>query len=139
MDAHKRKKGSKRQVVVDTQGWLMRVLVHPANQQDKVAGKWVLKRLPLLPRLALFIFDSGYDSEALMHWCQQLFDVKTEVTRRGLQAGFEVQPKRWIVERTLGWLNRFRRLSKDYDQRPAVSEGFIYLSMSHLMVRRLAC
>ena len=126
-------------MVVDTQGWLMRVLVHPANEQDKVAGKWVLKRLPLLQRLALFIFDNGYDSEALMNWCQQVFGVKTEITPRGLQAGFEVQPKRWIVERTLGWLNRFRRLSKDYEQRPVVSEGFIYLAMSHLMLRRLSC
>jgi len=112
-------------VVVDTQGWLMRVLVHPANEPDNVAGKWVLKRLPLLQRLALFIFDNGYDSEALMNWCQQVFGVQTEITPRGLQAGFEVQPKRWIVERTLGWLNRFRRLSKDYEQRPVVSEGFI--------------
>lgn len=117
----------------------MRVLVHPANEQDRVAGKWVLKRLPLWQRLALFIFDSGYDSAALMQWCEQLFGVNTEITRHGLQPGFEVQPKRWIVERTLGWLNRFRRLSKDYDQRPAVSEGFIYLSMSHLMLRRLTC
>jgi putative transposase len=125
--------------VVDTQGWLLRVLVHPANQQDRAAGKWLLKRLPLSPRLALFLFDSGYDSPALMHWCEQVFGVKTEIPHRDLQGGFAVQPKRWIVERTFGWLNRFRRLSKDFEQRPAVSEGFIYLAMSHLMLRRLTC
>lgn len=117
----------------------MGVLVHPANEQDKVAAKWLLKRLPFVARLALFIFDSGYDSPALLHWCQAVFGVRTEVTHRGTTHGFEVQPKRWIVERTFGWLNRFRRLSKDYEQRPAVSESFIYLAMSHLMLRRLTC
>lgn len=117
----------------------MRVLVHPANEQDKVAGKWLLRRLPLLSRLKAFIFDSGYASDALLHWCQHLFQVETVVTQRGLSGGFEVQPKRWIVERTFGWLNRFRRLSKDYEQRTDVAEGLIYLSMSHLMLRRLTC
>jgi putative transposase len=115
----------------------MRVLVHPANEQDIVAAKWLLKRVPFVTRLALFLFDSGYDSPALLHWCQQVFGVRTEVTHRGAATGFEVQPIRWIVERTFGWLNRFRRLSKDYEQRPEVSEGFIYLAMSHLMLRRL--
>ena len=112
--------------------------MHPANEQDKVAAKWLLRRLPLWDRLKLFIFDSGYDSPALMNWCQKLFSVETEVTNRGDQSGFVVQPKRWIVERTFAWLNRFRRLSKDYDQRPDVIEGFIYLAMSHLMLRRLS-
>jgi putative transposase len=123
--------------VVDTQGWLLRVLVHPANEQDRSAGRWLLKRLPCFERLKLFIFDSGYASPALMSWCHQLFGVQTLVTSRGRSDGFEVQPKRWIVERTFGWLNRFRRLSKDFEQRPAISEGFIYLSMIHLMLRRL--
>ena len=116
----------------------MRVLVHPANEQDKVAGRWLLERLPLLTRLTLFIFDSGYASDALMHWCQQVFDVETQITNRGKQKGFHVQPKRWIVERTFGWLNRFRRLSKDYEQRPKMSENFVYLSMIHLMLNRLS-
>ncbi len=136
-DPHKRRKGSKRQIAVDTQGWLLRVLVHPANEQDKVAAKWLLRRLPLWLRLKLFIFDSGYNSPALLSWCQRLFRVETEVTNRGKQSGFAVQPKRWIVERTFGWLNRFRRLSKDYEQHSYVSEAFIYLSMAHLMLRRL--
>ena len=113
------------------------MLVHPANEQDRIAAKWLLRRLPLWTRLALFLFDSGYDSPALLAWCQQLFSVKTEVTNRDVQRGFAVQPQRWIVERTFGWLNRFRPLSKDYEQRPDVSEAFIYLSMSHLMLRRL--
>lgn len=113
------------------------MLVHPANEQDKVAAKWLLQRLPLGERLKLFIFDSGYASDALLMWCQQLFGVDTHVTVRGEQRGFVVQPKRWIVERTFGWLNRFRRLSKDYEQRPRIVESFIYLAMIHLMLRRL--
>lgn len=113
------------------------MLVHPANEQDRVAAKWLLWRLPLLSRYRLFIFDRGYASEALLHWCRYIFDVTTQVTNRGTQRGFAIQPLRWIVERTFGWLNRFRRLSKDYEQLPSVSEGFIYLAMSHLMVRRL--
>ncbi len=116
----------------------MRVLVHPANEQDKVAGRWLLRRVPLSLRLKLVIFDSGYKSDALLHWCQQVFGVETQVTSRAHNSGFTVQPKRWIVERTLGWLNRFRRLSKEFEQRTDVSEGFIYLSMIHLMLRRLA-
>lgn len=138
LDPYKRKKGSKRQIAVDSQGWLLRVLVHPANEQDKVAAKWLLCRLPLWSRLRLFIFDRGYDSPALLRWCQLLFSVDTLISPRIQASGFVVQPKRWIVERTFGWLNRFRRLSKDYEQRPQVSESWIYLSMSHLMLRRLA-
>ena len=114
------------------------MLVHPANEQDKVAAKWLLRRLPLWQRLRLFLFDSGYNSPALLNWCQRLFAVETQVTNRAQQSAFVVQPKRWIVERTFAWLNRFRRLSKDYEQRPQVSESLIYLSMSHLMLRRLA-
>ncbi len=123
---------------MDTQGWLLRVLVHPANEQDKVAGRWLLRRLPLFQRLMLFIFDSGYASDALLHWCEQVFGVQTEVTNRGQQRGFQVQPKRWIVERTFAWLNRFRRLSKDFEQSPAMEESYVYLAMIHLMLRRLS-
>lgn len=94
-------------------------------------------RLPFWTRLALFIFDSGYASDALLHWCRTIFGVQTQVTKRSEQKGFQVQPKRWIVERTFGWLNRFRRLSKDYEQRPKMSESFVYLSMIHLMLNRL--
>jgi transposase len=113
------------------------VLVHAANEQDKIAGRWLLQRLPFLTRLTLFIFDSGYASDALLNWCQQVFGVQTDITRRGTQPGFHVLPKRWIVERTFGWLNRFRRLSKDFEQRTKMAESFVYLAMIHLMLNRL--
>jgi len=111
-------------------------LVHPANEQDIVGGRQLLKRLPYTARLRLFVFDHGYASDALLHWCHSLFRVRTQIAQHTARH-FEVQPLRWIVERTFGWLNRFRRLSKDYEQRPAVSEGFIYLAMAQLMLRRL--
>lgn len=114
------------------------MLVHAANQQDIIGAKWLLQRMPFTRRLALFLFDTGYDSPALLHWCQAVFGVRTQVVRHTSQRGFEVQPQRWIVERTFGWLNRFRRLSKDYEHRSPISEGLIYLSMIHLMLRRLA-
>lgn len=138
-DRNKRKKGSKRQIAVDSQGWILRVLVHPANEQDSVGGKYLLKRLPFWQRLRLFLFDTGYNSPSFLHWLIQVFGVEAQVSQRSKeqQDGFIVQAKRWIVERTFGWLNRFRRLSKDYEQSPAVSESFIYLSMIHLMLRRL--
>ena len=137
-DAHKQREGIKRQIAVDTQGWLLSVLVHRAHEQDKLAGRWLLQRLPCFSRLALFVFDKGYASDALLHWCEQVFSVRTQVTQRTVPRGFQVQPLRWIVERTFGWLNRFRRLSKDYEQSPGMAESYIYLTMVDLMLRRFA-
>jgi putative transposase len=116
----------------------MRVLIHPANEHDQVGAKALLKRVPLGPRLAGLLFDSNYESPAFLHWCEQLFSVRAEVAHHSQSNGFEVLPKRWIVERTFGWLNRFRRLSKDFEQRPDVAESFIYLAMIQLMLRRLS-
>jgi len=117
---------------------VLRALVHPANEQDFLGGRRLLGRLPYscLARLALLVFDRGYASDALLHWCQTLFRVRTQIVQHTARR-FVVQPVRWVVERTFGWLNRFRRLSKDYEQRPAVAEGFIYLAMAQLMLRRL--
>ena len=63
---------------------------------------------------------------------------RLQIVKRSDSAGFEVLPKRWIVERTFAWLNRQRRLSKDYERLPATSEAFIYVAMIRLMVKRLA-
>jgi len=60
------------------------------------------------------------------------------VEKLGGQVGFRVLPKRWIVERTFAWLNRQRRLSKDYERLPETSEAFVYVTMIRLMTRRLA-
>jgi putative transposase len=97
-DRNKRKKGSKRQIAVDSQGWILRVLVHPANERDSVGGKYLLKRLRLI------LFDTGYKSPSFLHWLTQIFGVEAQVSQRSKEPkeGFIVQAKRWIVERTFG-------------------------------------
>ena len=96
-----------------------------------------MKRIPFATRWALFLFDGGYDKPPLIHWCEQVFGVCVEIARRITDKGFEVIPKRWIVERTFGWFNWSRRLSKDYEQDPETSEAMIYLAMIRLMLSRL--
>jgi transposase len=130
-------KGRKRHLAVDTQGWLVRVLVHPANWSDKDSAKYLLKRVPLFSRWQKVLLDAGYDSPALLHWCSRLFGIDAEIVRRRDTATFTVLPKRWIVERTFAWLGKCRRLSKDYEHLPAVSETWIQVAMIHLMLRRL--
>src|SRR3990170_703540 len=113
-------------------GLLLGVLVHPANFSDDWGAKRLLQRVPFVVRWALFIFDGGYDKPPLIHWCETVFGVTVEISRRLAGKGFQVLPKRWVVERTFGWLNRSRRLSKDYEQLPQVSENMVYVAMIHL-------
>jgi len=116
---------------------VLAVLVLPANFSDDFGAKALLKRIPFVVRWVLFLFDGGYDKPPLIHWCEQVFGVIVEISRRIAGDGFQVIPKRWIVERTFAWFNCSRRLSKDYEQRPEVSEAMIYLSMTRLMLNRL--
>ncbi len=89
-----------------------------------------------LPRLAKVWADSAYRVEALLDWiavhCRWVLEV---VSKRPGQTTFEVQKWRWIVERTFGWFNRYRRLSKDYETNPKSSETWIYIAMIHRMSR----
>ena len=91
-----------------------------------------------LPRLERVVADGGYRGK-LVGWVGATFGwTLAIVLRTADMVGFEVLPKRWVVERTFAWLGRYRRLSKDYAGRTEVSEAFIYVSMIHLMLRRLA-
>ncbi len=138
IDAHKKVKGRKRHIVVDTLGLLLIVVVHIASIQDPAGAKLVLT--PLIgrfPRLRLIWADGIYQG-ALVDWVKDKLKCVLEIVRRpDGQRGFQVLPKRWIVERTLGWFNRYRRLSKDYEQDPRMSEGMVYLASIRLMLRRL--
>jgi putative transposase len=131
-------KGRKRQLLVDTLGLPIRVVVQPANIQDKLGGRDVLRRLPWTSRLETVRVDQGYDSPSLAHWCNQVLNCTLEVTPKTAEKGFVVHKGRWVVERTFAWLGRYRRLSKDYEQNPWMSEGFVYVAALHLLVRRLA-
>ncbi|MDW8036933.1 MAG: transposase, partial [Thermoguttaceae bacterium] len=84
--------------------------------------------------------DGGYAGQ-LIEWLKRSFGWVLEIVSRLAEAvGFEVLPRRWVVERTFGWFNRYRRLSKDYEFLPATSETMILVAIIHLMVRRLrAC
>ncbi|WNG60631.1 transposase [Archangium gephyra] len=127
-DAGKKVKGRKRHLLVDTLGLVLLVWMSTADVQDRDAAQAVL---PLAaheyPSLQKTWADGAYQG--------QLLEV---VKRSDKDRGFVVQARRWIVGRTFGWLNRERRLSKDYERKEESSEAFIYLGMSRLMLRRLA-
>ena len=131
--------GRKRHVAVDTQGLLLGVVVHAADIQD-ADGLWgLLKRLkPLYCWLRAVFADSIYNRLAALLACF-LFGLTLIIVRRVAgSTGFVVQPRRWVVERTLGWLGRWRRLAKDYEELPEVSEAMVTLAMIRLMLHRLA-
>ncbi len=129
----------KRHVLVDVMGLLLMVVVHAANIQDRDGAMLVLgKAKGKFPRLQLIWADGGYAGE-LIDWAKQFCNWILEIVKRSDDVkGFQVLPHRWVVERTFGWLNRYRRLSKDYEGLPETSESMIYAAMSHLMVKRLS-
>jgi len=130
--------GRKRHIVVDTIGLLMAVVVHAADIQDRDGAKLVLtKLLGRFPRLKLIWADAGY-AGALVDWTHAVGGWVLEIVRRPKDShSFEVLPRRWVVERTLAWLGRCRRLSKDYEELPQSSEAWVHIAMIHLMLRRL--
>lgn len=138
-DAGKKVKGRKRHILVDTLGLLLFVLVLQASIQDRDGAKLLFGKIrERFPRLQLIWADGGYAGK-LVDWVKQVCHWVLEIVKRPDDAkGFAVLPHRWIVERTFGWLNRWRRLSKDYERLPATSEACIYAVMSRIMVKRLA-
>jgi putative transposase len=113
--------------------------VHPANVQDRDGAKLVISKLKgLFPRLHLIWADGGYRG-VLIDWVKEFGGWVLQIVKRSDDVkGFKVLPRRWVVERTFGWLGRCRRLSKDYEQTTQSSEAMILIAMIGLMVRRLA-
>ena len=137
-DAGKKINGRKRHIVVDTIGLLLCVMVHSAGIQGRDGARLVLAAIKgRFGRLALVWADSAYAGQ-LVTWVHRHLRCVLEIVRRNPSSqGFEVLPRRWVVERTLGWLSRNRRLSRDYERLPVTSETFIYIAMTHLMLKRL--
>ena len=117
-------------------------VVHPADIQDRDGAILVLNKVKsCFSRLRLIWADGGYAGQ-LLQWVWSLRIVRKlrlEIVKRTDDIkGFKVLPYRWVVERTFGWLGRYRRMSKDYEALPETSETLIYVSMICLMLRRLA-
>ena len=125
--------------MVDTMGMLLAVVVHPANVQDRDGAKLLINKLTgRFPRLQLIWADGGYAGK-LVDWVMSRSGWVVQIVKRPKDSHhFEVLPRRWVVERTLAWLGRCRRLSKDYEALPATTEAWVHIAMTQLMLRRLA-
>lgn len=139
-DAGKRVQGRKRHILVDTVGNLLEVVVHAASIQDRDGARLLFTKLSamLIAHLQKIWADAAYRGK-LVEWVHEQLDIVLDIVERDPdQKGFEVLPRRWVVERTLAWLGRYRRLSKDYEHCLSSSEGMIYIASIHTMLKRLA-
>ena len=124
---------------MDTDGLLLGVVVHAADIQDADGLGGLLKRVkPLYNWLRAVFADSIYNRLAALLACFLAGLALIIVRRTAGSTGFVVQPRRWVVERSLGWFGRWRRLSKDYEALPEVSEAMVTLAAIRLMLHRLA-
>jgi putative transposase len=136
-DAAKKVTGRKRHIAVDTQGLLLGVVVHAASIQDADGAGGLLGRIkPLYCWLRAVFADGGYNRVPALLACFLLGLVLLIVSRPRGTKGFLVLPRRWVAERTLAWFGRWRRLSRDYEHLPEVSEAMVTLAMIRLMVHR---
>lgn len=142
-DGGKQIKGRKRFTLVDTFGLLIAVKVVAASVGEREGAKQLLEKIKQHSgehtRLIRIFVDGGFSGEGFFRSIMDTFGFILETVLRSAGVkGFKVLPKRWVVERTFGWFNYWRRLSKDYEVLPETSEAFIYLGMMRLMLRRLA-
>ena len=166
-DGGKKVRGRKRHLLVDTEGLVLKAKVHSAKVPDQDGIKLLLKGVQdHLPRLSHLWVDAGYQGRG-KEWAEEVLGLSVEVVHRTRKPtpekiariwaeewakegrkiewqrlmprrGFELLPRRWVVERTFAWLCHNRRLSKDYERLCSTSEAFVYAAMVRLMVRRLA-
>jgi putative transposase len=149
VDVHKHTPGRKRHVVVDTLGLILIVLVHSAGVPDGTGGKWVLQRLferikgvsynrhCRHCRLTLIWADGAYAD--ILDWVKLMFGWTLEIVRHPTDAtGWIVLPRRWVVERTFGWLGRYRRLSRDFEHTVQSSVAFVYIASIRRMLKLAA-
>ena len=125
---------------MDTVGRLLQVVVHPANIQDRDGGILVLASLfGRFPFLAKLFADGGYQGPQFRDAVAAILpQLKVEIVKRSDQAsGFQVLPRRWVVERTLAWLGRCRRLAKDFENLTDNATAFVRLASIRLMLRKL--
>ena len=139
-DAGKKIKGKKRHLLVDTEGLLLLAIVHAADVQDRDGGALLMAALfGLFPFLRKLYADGGYQGPVFQKALARLLrQIDLQIVKRSDHTrGFLVLPKRWIVERTIGWLNRCRRLAKDWENLNRKALAFLRLASIRLMLRRL--
>ena len=151
-DGGKKIGGRKRHLLVDTAGLVLGVAVHEASVADRDGARLLLGKVGEgLPRMKRVWADRGYNG-ALKDWMRERLGWTLEIVKpprrwvrvpEGVEPppypkGFIVLPRRWVVERTLAWISRNRRMSRDYEFLPETTEALIYAAMSRLMLKRLA-
>jgi transposase len=138
-DAGKKIAGRKRHIAVDTDGRLLMVNLTTADISDSAGAQVILdairKRWPWVKHL---FADGAYDRRTLMDKAAFKYFVIKVIKRLGCEPGFQVLPRRWVVERTFGWMTRWRRLVRDYEKRIDVSKAMIHVAMGSLLWRRIA-
>jgi transposase len=138
-DGHKKKRGSKVHMAVDTIGHLLALLVTPANEQERAQVYELSERVQEVANdsVDLAFVDQGFTGEDAQRDAAEN-GITLEVVRRPEgRKGFVLLPRRWVVERSFGWTARFRRLSRDFERLPKVLEGFHFVAFAILMVKRI--
>jgi transposase len=131
--------GRGRHLAVDTEGWLLALVVTAASVSDKAGAKILLIKLfDAFCALKLMWADTGYNGRPLARYAQAAAAITVEVVARTSPHSFQVLRRRWVVERTFGWLMRYRRLARDYERTTASAEAMIYWATVLIMTRRLA-
>ena len=130
--------GRGRHLAVDAEGWLLALVVTAASVSDKAGAKLLIIRLfDAFSTLKIMWADSGYDGAPLARYAKAAAAITVEVVRRTAPHSFQVLRRRWVIERTFGWLMRYRRLVRDYERRTDHAEAMIYWATVIIMTRRL--
>ena len=139
-DAGKKTKGRKRHILTDTEGNLVHAVIHTADIQDRDGAPLVLAGvITRFPWLRHVFADGGYAGEKLRDALEPMGTWSIEIIKRSDTAkGFELLPRRWVVERTIAWLNRNRRLAKDFEQTIASATAWLFIASIQLFVRKAA-
>jgi len=140
-DAAKTIKGRKRHILVDTLGLMLGILATPADTTERDGAQSLLQRtLGVFTWLRLLWVDGGYSGPVFAEWVRNLrAKLEVKVVKRSDDAkGFQVLPRRWVVERTFAWLMRHRRLVRDYETTETSAEAWAYIAMIRIQLRRLA-
>ena len=137
-DGHKRRRGSKVHIAVDTLGQLLALLVTPANEQERAQVAELAEQVQAATGEAVDVafVDQGYTGEQPAE-AAQAHGIRLEVVKLPtVKRGFVLLPRRWVVERSFGWMARFRRLARDYERLPETLAGLHFLAFAMLMLKR---